>query len=84
MRDINIWTDAEAYNGRGTKGEWEQVYSTTEVNLGPENKRDIPCDTCSMMGLCMEKGTECSAMRNWTTGGDYKDADVQRLVRAMQ
>jgi len=53
-----------------------------EMHYGPENKRECPCDTCPMNTACLENITECSAMRNWCSKGDYNDADVQRLVRA--
>ena len=81
-----IWTDGEVYMGKGTK--WvekdgsEAVYNTTEYHSGPENTRECPCDTCPLFEACATKGTECSAFRNWGTNGDYKDADVQRLLRA--
>jgi len=74
-----IWMDAAAYMGRGTKSE----FSETEVHYGPENKRECPCDTCPMMQQCLDKGTECSAMRNWCSKGDFADKDLMRLVRAM-
>ena len=74
-----IWMDVEAYNGKGYKGE-----NDTEQTVipGPENKRDCPCDTCPMNAMCLEGVTECSAMRNWCSKGDYQDKDLQRLVRA--
>ena len=81
-----IWTDSEVYMGRGTK--WlekdgtEPIYNTTEVHMGPENKKDCPCDTCPMFDACATNGTECSAFRNRGTNGDFKDTDVQRLLRA--
>ena len=53
-----------------------------EMHYGPENKKDCPCDTCPMMQQCMEKATECSAMRNWCSKGDFADKDLMRLVRA--
>ena len=53
-----------------------------EMHYGPENKKDCPCDTCPMFDACATNGTECSAFRNWGTNGDFKDADVQRLLRA--
>jgi len=74
-----IWMDAAAYMGRGTKSE----FSETEVHYGPENKRECPCDTCPMMQQCLDNGTECSAMRNWCSKGDFADKDLMRLVRAM-
>ena len=74
-----IWMDAAAYMGRGVKSE----FSETEVHYGPENKRECPCDTCPMMQQCLDNGTECSAMRNWCSKGDFADKDLMRLVRAM-
>ena len=74
-----VWYDAEVYNGRGTRTE----FSETEVHYGPENKRECPCDTCPMNLACLENKTECSAMRNWCSKGDYKDNDLQRLVRGI-
>ena len=74
-----IWMDGEAYNGRGTKTEYSDG---SEVHYGPENKRECPCDTCPIAQQCLENGTECSAMRNWCSKGDYADKDLMRLVRA--
>jgi hypothetical protein len=48
----------------------------------PENKREIPCDTCSLAAGCEAKFLECSAFRNWASTGDYADSDVGRYVRA--
>ena len=76
-----IWMDAAAYMGRGVKGEYSE--NVTETVYGPENKRECPCDTCPMMKDCQANATECSAMRNWCSKGDYKDGDVMRLVRSM-
>ena len=53
-----------------------------EMHYGPENKKDCPCDTCPMMQQCLENVTECSAMRNWCSKGDYVEKDLMRLVRA--
>ena len=52
-----------------------------EMHYGPENKKDCPCDTCPMMQQCLENVTECSAMRNWCSKGDFADKDLMRLVR---
>ena len=79
MTDM-IWMDAEAYMGKGTKSEYSEV---TENHYGPENKRDCPCDTCPLNLECMKNATECSAMRNWCSKGDYKDSDLMRLVRGV-
>ena len=82
MKDIMIWTDAEAYMGKGIKDpENDYQYNTIEVHTGPENKRECPCDTCPMFEVSAKEFTECSAFRNWGTNGDFKDADVQRLLR---
>jgi len=32
---------------------------------------------------CLENATECSAMRNWCSKGDFKDKDLMRLVRGI-
>jgi len=83
----DVFVDYEVYMGRGTK--WvdsdgkEPIYNTTEVHTGPENKRECPCDTCPMNLECLNNATECSAMRNWCSKGDYKDKDLQRLVRGI-
>ena len=80
--DRVIWTDAEAYMGRGIKDpENDHECNTTEYHTGPENKRECPCDTCPLFDQCAVNGTECSAFRNWGRDGDYKDTDVQRLLR---
>ena len=39
-------------------------------------------DTCPLYEGNIKGGTECSAMRNWCSKGDYKDKDIQRLLRA--
>ena len=54
-----------------------------EMHYGPENKKECPCDTCPMNTACLENATECSAMRNWCSKGDYKDSDLQRLIRGI-
>lgn len=58
------------------------VYNTIDNHSGPENKRDIPCDTCPNADDCAVKLLECSAFRNWSARGDYSDSDVQRHIRA--
>ena len=51
----------------------------------PENKREIPCELpCENATKCMNEGLECSAFRNWSAKGDYKDSDVGRYLRAMK
>jgi len=81
----NIWWDAEAYRGVPDKEDPNAVvYNTTEVHTGPENKRECPCDTCPLAQQCLENATECSAMRNWCSKGDYKDSDLQRLLRGIK
>ena len=74
-----IWADMENYMGKGYRNPEMPVEAQ---HLGPENKRECPCDTCPMYEACAANGTECSAFRNWGTNGDYKDTDVQRLLRA--
>ena len=48
----------------------------------PENKREIPCeDSCPNYAKCAAGNLECVAFRNWAVDGDFKDADVGRLLR---
>ena len=61
---------------------YESEQCKPEEVFGPENKRECPCDTCPLYDTCLENITECSAMRNWCSKGDYADKDIQRLVRA--
>ena len=76
----NIWYDAEAYRGVG-KGENDtEGYNAV---AGPENKRECPCVTCPMNLECLTNATECSAMRNWCSKGDFADKDLMRLVRGI-
>ena len=98
--NIGIWWDSQAYNGRGTKSEFEHepVYMQ-----GPVNKRELPCSWiveeahpydanrvvkkthyCANYSACASDVTECSAFRNWSGRGDYKDADVMRFIRAVK
>ena len=77
----NIWWDSEGYLGKGYKGD-DYVKEEPEV-YGCASKRECPCDTCPNFNTCLENATECSAMRNWCSKGDYKDADLIRLVRAI-
>ena len=77
MRDM-IWTDSESYLGKGFKSE----YASEELFLGPTNKKDIPCDSCTIVSDCTASGDECSAFRVWCTKGTYAEKDVQRLLRA--
>ena len=93
--NIGIWHDAEVLNGRGTRTEvqHEPVYMQ-----GPVNARECPCDgevyydeegnqkrtKCENYSACSSGITECSAFRNWSSRGDYKDTDVMRFVRAIK
>ena len=65
----------------------ETVYTSPISEIfhgGPENVRDIPCDTCEFADKCAVDLLECSAFRNWATGGNYVDSDVNRHTRAIK
>ena len=50
-----------------------------------ENKREMPCELpCENADKCMNESLECSAFRNWSAKGDYKDTDVGRYLRGMK
>ena len=67
--------------GQGVFTSRKSAINHEEMHYGPENKRECPCDTCPMATACLENATECSAMRNWCSKGDYADKDLMRLVR---
>jgi hypothetical protein len=67
---MNVYKDPDA-----------AVYNTIEYHTGPENKREIPCDSCELADKCAAKNLECSAFRTWAHRGDYVDSDVARLLR---
>ena len=50
----------------------------------PTNVRDYPCDGCKFADRCAERFEECSAFRNWSKSGDFKDSDVGRYIRIMK
>lgn len=50
----------------------------------PENKREIPCDGCSLAAECEAKLLECVAIRTWYGKGDFDDSDMGRLRRRMK
>jgi hypothetical protein len=63
------------------------IYDSVRSNIihedqhyGPENKKDCPCDTCPMFDTCKVDMTECSAMRNWCSTGDFKDSLTKQLT----
>lgn len=72
---IGRWSDQEAY--RGTAGE------VLPQHLGPVNKRDIPCEGCSLKSYCAAQGTDCAAFRAWTDTGNYKDEYSDLALRDM-
>ena len=74
MDYFSIGTEFDAAWGRST-------VSSTILPI-PENKREIPCDTCALADECAAEILECAAFRNWASRGDYADRDVARLVRA--
>ena len=50
----------------------------------PENKRELPCKTCSHTNECEAQLLECVAIRRWYASGDYLDKDIARLLRKMK
>ena len=52
-----------------------------DLYYGPENKMELPCDTCSMMEQCAADVTECSAFKSWTTNGEYDSQKVGKLLK---
>lgn len=77
---IEIWTDAEVYNGKGTASEF---HTEIEQNLGPINERPVPCEGCPRMEECGATGNACVAFRNWCTTGTFEDENRERLLRVL-
>jgi len=76
-----VWWDSQSYNGIGYRD--PDAPKPEPEQYGCASKRECPCDTCPMAAQCLEQATECSAMRNWCSKGDYADKDLQRLLRAI-
>ena len=76
--NIQVWIDAENYMGRGIAGEYA---SEVDSIPGPENKMELPCDTCPMMNTCATTGKECSAFRQWCNTGEYDVNKVAMLLK---
>jgi len=45
------------------------------------NKREVPCDNCKFEDRCAARFEDCKAFRFWAKNGDFKDADVGKLIR---
>jgi len=59
--------------------------TASQMDIGtPTNVRDYPCDGCKFADRCAERFEECSAFRNWSKSGDFKDSDVGRYIRIMK
>ena len=82
LSTVNLIAELSTSVGQGIYSSVRSNINHEEMHYGPENKRDCPCDTCPMNAMCLENATECAAMRNWCSTGDFKDENVQRLVRA--
>jgi len=76
-----VWWDSQSYNGRGYRD--PDAPKPEPEQYGCASKRECPCDTCPMAAQCLEQATECSAMRNWCSKGDYADKDLQRRLRGI-
>ena len=82
LNTSNLIAELSTSVGQGIFSSKKSAINHEEMHYGPENKRECPCDTCPLFEQCLSAQTECSAMRNWCSKGDYKDTDLQRLVRA--
>ena len=47
-------------------------YNISDIHYGVLNKKELPCEGCSMYDICRTEGIECRAFRNWVSTGDYK------------
>lgn len=72
---IEVWWDAESYNGKGWKSEYSGDDGTA-MHLGPQDKRPVPCLDCSNNEICMSTAVACKAFRSYCDSGNYSDMDV--------
>ena len=82
MSYSNLIAELSTSVDQGTYISKKSAINHEEMHYGPENKRACPFDTCPLYEACAKDGTECSAMRNWCSKGDYAEKDLMRLVRA--
>lgn len=75
-----IWYDGEALNGRGIPG---KNVDEVDINLGPANKREIPCGACPRKSVCGVESVECEAFRVWCNKGNYEDFLVGIKLKAI-
>ena len=52
-----------------------------DLYYGPENKMELPCDTCDLMEQCATDMTECSAFKSWATNGECDSQKVGKLLK---
>ena len=53
-------------------------YNISDIHYGAQNKKELPCEGCSMYDICRTEGIECRAFRNWVSTGDY-DIEYREL-----
>jgi hypothetical protein len=70
-----IYDNVDMVSTQGLYNNKKSNFAEQDLYYGPENKRECPCDTCPMNLECLKNATECSAMRNWCSKGDYWDTD---------
>ena len=46
-------------------------YNISDIHYGVLNKKEIPCEGCSMYTVCRDEKIECRAFRKWVSTGDY-------------
>ena len=85
---LQIWVDSEAMFGIPEVDE-EKVYNSSENPKPPNNVRPMPCLDCSMQTACRadwnpSEGLECAALRTWYSTGNYKDSQIEHLLKRKQ
>ena len=74
-----IWSDFESM--RKFPKASDKVYSTSVIHYGTIDKKELPCEGCSMYDICRTEKIECRAFRNWVSTGDYNIKYLELKLR---
>jgi hypothetical protein len=82
---MGIWIDSESMGGIPDRGA-PRIYSHPDCPKPPNNKKEIPCDSCPMKVACAAKwnpseGLTCQAYRDWSGRGDYHPEQLQQKLK---
>ena len=82
---MSVWVDVEAMGGIPDR-ERERIYNCPDAPKPPNNKKEVPCDTCPMKLACAaewnpSEAINCQAYRDWIGRGDYNPNQIQEKLK---